>query len=58
VLVLEVRIALEHRKRLVACDAGRIGASETAVPSIEEVKTVIDLAIKYGKAPAPTLGKK
>lgn len=31
----------------------QIGASETAVPSIEEVKTVIKLAIKYGKAPAP-----
>lgn len=31
----------------------QIGASETAVPSIEEVKTVIELAIKYGKAPAP-----
>ena len=36
----------------------QIGASETAVPSIEEVKTVIELAIKYGKAPAPTLREK
>jgi len=34
----------------------QIGASETAVPSIEEVKTVIELAIKYGKAPAPAEG--